>query len=336
MDSRKKNQDFQTELFGFVAITLTLSDIVYFVAIYLTSSRPWLSLGLAVLFPAVNVPALKIALRTGVPYHSYTLLFTLIPMFLVTYFSGPGSAAWLMCFSGIFASHVMCHDERLKKGLIIGFIAAALLGSYGGGSSIAQLGIISVALASYALVSTRIFSFMQKQNDKLGVKITKQKQAEHELTEQKALLQEILDNIDQAIILFDADQRLVTWNKHFPDTVMLEEGEGKGLYKGRKALHLASDLAERGIYGPGDPLQLAAERIERLMEGMTGTDISFGDERRYDVRSTRLPDGGVVASYTDITERKKAQRERDEALRSLPPAFAMPAAFNVPSYRQGN
>ena len=205
MKAVKKNQDFQNELFGFVALTLTLSDFAYFAAIYLTSSRPWLSLGLAALFPAVNVPALKLSVRTGKSYISYTLLLTLIPMFLVTYFSGPQSAAWLMCFSGMFASHVMCHGEHLKKCLVIGFVAAALLGSFSGGSSIAQLGIISVALASYALVSTRIFSFMRTQNEKLGLQITEREAAEMKI-------RAMSDASHDAMIMINGQGEVMFWN----------------------------------------------------------------------------------------------------------------------------
>jgi len=168
------------------------------------------------------------------------------------------------------------------------------------------------------LVAGSILTVIVIWNRRLAREIIHRKKIEADLEKskqdlegQKALQQEILDNMDQAVVLFDADRRLVTWNKHYPDTVMLEEG--KSLYKGRKVLDMAIEMAERGSYGPGEAAQVAAERLDKLWEGVTGTDVSFGDDRRYDARSTPLPDGGVVTSYTDITERLKAQRERDEA-----------------------
>ena len=301
MKAVKKNQDFQNELFGFVALTLTLSDFAYFAAIYLTSSRPWLSLGLAALFPAVNVPALKLSVRTGKSYISYTLLLTLIPMFLVTYFSGPQSAAWLMCFSGMFASHVMCHGEHLKKCLVIGFVAAALLGSFSGGSSIAQLGIISVALASYALVSTRIFSFMRTQNEKLGLQITEREAAEMKI-------RAMSDASHDAMIMINGQGEVMFWNAAAEEMFGYTAEEARGtdmhtLFVPQKLRDAAHEGLRQFVQTGRGPV--IGSVIEQKALGR--------DSRPFPVEiavsSFKLGDGWhAVGSVRDITERKAAEQ----------------------------
>ncbi len=137
--------------------------------------------------------------------------------------------------------------------------------------------------------------------------ITERKRANTELSAQRALLQEILDNIDQAVVLYDADRRFVTWNKHFPQIIDIPEGDL--LRKGGDVYPAALHLAKSGAYGPGDPAKLATERLDRLWAGDLIPDVSFGDGRKFDVRSNILPDGGLVVTFTDITERKRAEME---------------------------
>jgi len=137
--------------------------------------------------------------------------------------------------------------------------------------------------------------------------ITERKTAEEELSSQRALLQKILDNIDQAVVLYGADRRLVTWNSHFPDIVNLSEEDF--LYPGREVYDVAFEMAKRGTYGAGVPDQLASQRVEQLWAGIYDSEVSFGDERKFEVRSTALPDGGLVITFFDITERKRAETE---------------------------
>ncbi|MFC1886174.1 PAS domain-containing protein, partial [Thermodesulfobacteriota bacterium] len=155
-------------------------------------------------------------------------------------------------------------------------------------------------------------------NRRLAGEITERKKIETDLEKskqdleaQKDLLQKILDNVDQAIALFDSDRRFVTWNKRYPEILNLSVG--RDLYKGGKVYQVTYELAKKNVFGSGDPAQLAAKRLDQLWTGNIDTDISFGDERKYDVRSTVLSDGGLVITYTDVSERKKAEEAIKES-----------------------
>ena len=130
--------------------------------------------------------------------------------------------------------------------------------------------------------------------------------AEQQLESQRARLNDILTNIRQGIVLFDKDQRIVAWNTHYPDILNIDEAD---LKSGMTLLDLTSRIAERGDYGEGDPAELARQRVEKLWAEEFRADASFGSDRSYDVHSNRTPDGGLVISYIDITERKKAEQQ---------------------------
>lgn len=191
MDDCKQGVDYRKlhqQLFDFVALWVTVADLLFFMILFATSHSPWISIALAALFPAMNVPSLKLSEKLGKPYISYTLAMTLLPMFLVCYFSGPDSPGWLMCLSGVTASHVMAHTPGVKRILTFGFIIMALLGSYAAGYEVADLLSVIGALCGFSLVLTRIFSFMSIQNDKLKTEVDQRCKAERELRETLALL----------------------------------------------------------------------------------------------------------------------------------------------------
>jgi len=137
------------------------------------------------------------------------------------------------------------------------------------------------------------------------IDITDRKKAEKELADKQAQLDNILSHVQQGIVLFDERQRLIAWNPHYPDTLNIDE---ELLNPGLALYDLALILASRGDYGDEDAQQLARARADQLAEGEFRSDISFGDERIFDSQSTRAEDGSLVITYTDITERKAAER----------------------------
>lgn len=191
-DSDVRAQDQQ--LFNFVAITLTVMDLAYFALIYLTSIDPWLSLGIAVLMPGLNVPAVKLEARTGRALIAYTLPLSLIPMFFVTYVSGVNSPAWFMTFGAITATSIIYPFKKLKIPLICSFIGCALLGTWMAGAGILHLAIIGVTLGTISAVLTRVFAFLETQKHFLRNEITERKQAEEELRKSQKTMQALLSS----------------------------------------------------------------------------------------------------------------------------------------------
>jgi signal transduction histidine kinase/CheY-like chemotaxis protein len=120
-------------------------------------------------------------------------------------------------------------------------------------------------------------------------------------------LRAAVDFIPQGLAVFDRDLRLVTANNRYRallDLPVQLMGPGTPLYD------IALFLARRGDLGPGDATYLAAQRVQELTGsphtvtqrlGALGQSLEF--------YSSRLPNGGLVISFSDVTDRVAAQSE---------------------------
>jgi len=139
--------------------------------------------------------------------------------------------------------------------------------------------------------------------------ITERKQAELAIETQRARLDEILNNLRQAVVVFDKDQQLVACNAQYPDTLGFD---GSMLQTGLPLYEIVLTQAKRGDYGSGDPEALARSRLKTLCREHSRGDISFGDDRSFDADGSLMPDGGLLITYTDITERKRMEEAIEE------------------------
>lgn len=130
---------------------------------------------------------------------------------------------------------------------------------------------------------------------------------EAELAHQIQINQDIVDNIDQGISLYDRNLRLVGWNERYRELFDLPETL---IRKGAKFEDIIRYNAERGEY-PGEMSENAVrDRVRRAREAA---------RHRYDhvrpngtvieVRGSPMQDGGFIASYTDVTERRRLEDE---------------------------
>jgi len=119
------------------------------------------------------------------------------------------------------------------------------------------------------------------------------------------LLQHALDHARQAIAVFDRDLALACWNRAFRDLFDLP---GSMLRLGVGLDELVRFNAERGIYGPGSTDEFIAGRIDSLFNEQAPSRLRLYPRGLVmEVRSARLPDGGVVTTYTDVTETVEAE-----------------------------
>ncbi len=114
------------------------------------------------------------------------------------------------------------------------------------------------------------------------------------------VLQAGLDHIDQGVTVFDADLRLVGWNRQVFDLLDLP------LDLARRDIHFSAFMrynAERGEYGAGDVDTLVDIRVERAKDFKPHyMERIRPNGQVIAVRGTPLPGGGFVTTYTDITE----------------------------------
>jgi PAS domain S-box-containing protein len=139
----------------------------------------------------------------------------------------------------------------------------------------------------------------------VSLDITERKQAETELQGKSQQLRHVLESVGQGVVEFDSDRNLIIWNKRYQDILSLPDTL---LKPGRPLRDISLYFARQGRYGKGDPDTLADQRIELLFSGQESrSELSVDDNHVYDVLLRTTDDGGIVITYTDITERKQTE-----------------------------
>ena len=116
----------------------------------------------------------------------------------------------------------------------------------------------------------------------------------------REILQTALDHVRQGIAVYDKDMRLVCWNRQFGEILDLTPELT------RIGVHLEEIVrhnAERGALGPGPVEPLVRARLEQyaiidsepFLKRFTNRGLVV------EVRTNRMPDGGIVTTATDIT-----------------------------------
>ena len=132
------------------------------------------------------------------------------------------------------------------------------------------------------------------------------KKVEQELAEQTAIADAVLTNMDQGVILYDSAMKVRAFNDRARD---LWNFPPELLVAGVSNDQLLDQLAEVGEFGEGDYTEAleSAKQRARSMEAhvaeramLNGTVI--------EIRRRPTPDGGFVATHSDITERKRAEQ----------------------------
>jgi PAS domain S-box-containing protein len=127
------------------------------------------------------------------------------------------------------------------------------------------------------------------------------------LHEQSALLQATLENMDQGLVMFDADQRIHVYNKRalelldLPEQLMEQRPTLRRLIEHQLASNdfaRSTEAFRRWVVDSG--VRVARDVYERVRPDGTVLEI----------RTVPLAGGGAVRTYTDITARRKAEREQ--------------------------
>ncbi|MGP4693146.1 PAS domain-containing hybrid sensor histidine kinase/response regulator [Agrobacterium cavarae] len=136
-------------------------------------------------------------------------------------------------------------------------------------------------------------------------------QASEALQYNQDMLQTALAQMDQGIAVFDASQQLTIWNRRFRTLLDLPEHFGRvGLPLGE----IVALLEERGDIEPGDH----GERINQFLTmDRPFSLVLSGGARIIEVRSNAMPDKGVVATFTDITQRVASDQALKQANETL-------------------
>ncbi|MCB1386586.1 MAG: PAS-domain containing protein [Nitratireductor sp.] len=129
----------------------------------------------------------------------------------------------------------------------------------------------------------------------------------------QSILRTAFDQLDQGITVFDAQNRLSFWNKQFRRLLNLPEGVGQA---GTPLSTIVEEIVARHWSGSGDT------RFDDLEERLLETRQSWGLtlprlERILEIRSSPMPDGGLVIAWNDVTERMMFAEALKDANESL-------------------
>lgn len=150
---------------------------------------------------------------------------------------------------------------------------------------------------------------------------TELRQREEELARRTAMLEALLDSLADAVSIIDVEERLVTCNSGFRALFECPPGLAE---PGMTHLDFARHRLARGLLYPHETLSdtaedIVARQVRRVSDaGGSLTELIRLRDRWLDVRRRRLPDGGVVTTYNDVTSRveaDQARRAQREALR---------------------
>jgi Na+/proline symporter/CheY-like chemotaxis protein len=150
----------------------------------------------------------------------------------------------------------------------------------------------------------------------------------------REILQTALDHVRQGIAVFDKDLQLICWNRQFGEILDLPPAlirVGVGL-----ADLLRFNSGRRGDLSADRAEEFVTEQIERYISGNEPFLERFAEGVVIEVRSNRMPDGGIATTFTDITASVEAAealersnetlerrvRERTEELTRLNAALA--------------
>ena len=117
-----------------------------------------------------------------------------------------------------------------------------------------------------------------------------------------------LNNMSQGLCMYDADARLVLCNRRYCEIMNLP---AEFAAPGRSLQEMIARRRESGVV-PGDPQKLYAELItamaeRRILSHVVETDLG----RAVRVVNQPMTSGGWVATFEDITDQRRAERERD-------------------------
>ena len=148
--------------------------------------------------------------------------------------------------------------------------------------------------------------------------ISERVEADAALKDGEARLRAILTNVDEGISLVDSDLNLVAYNRRFlellefPESLISEDPRFEDFVRFN---------AERGEYGFGDIDTLVGQRVELAKEFLPHRfERARPDGTTIEIRGNPIPDGGFVTTYTDITDRRRAEealRESEARFRTL-------------------
>lgn len=134
-----------------------------------------------------------------------------------------------------------------------------------------------------------------------------------------SILENVLENLPQGICMFDADGRVLAFNRQFTQI----HGNSETFHEGMWIGEILRASSASGSF-PGNPEQYVPVLMGAMKEGRTlRSEIEFGDGRIMLITNKPTGDGGWLTTQVEITDRVRAERQvaymaRHDLLTGLP------------------
>jgi PAS domain S-box-containing protein len=149
--------------------------------------------------------------------------------------------------------------------------------------------------------------------------VTETRRAQEAMRASSLVLESTFEHMDQGISVFDADLKLLAANRRFRELLDIPEALCR---PGSAFAEIARFNAQRGEYGDVDVEQDVREREERVKRFESYTlQRTRPNGTIIEIQGTPLPGGGLIAVYTDVTKRVRAEEEARAAHQRLRDAF---------------
>ncbi|MEL6947623.1 MAG: PAS domain-containing hybrid sensor histidine kinase/response regulator [Pseudomonadota bacterium] len=206
-----------------------------------------------------------------------------------------GHARSKRAFDAYFHEHGLKNDTRATAGSDLIRHTEQILASAIGGAS-ARL-VMSLLLERTTTVPETTIKLLDDASSALRYN--------HEL------LQTALDQVEQGISVFDHEFKLSSWNRQFRLLLELPHEMGR---PGTRLSDVAAAISERASYTSSPSNNL----VKLLLDTTSPTYLTVDRSNRIiEVQTRPVPDGGVVISWNDMTERATAARALQIANESL-------------------
>ncbi len=141
--------------------------------------------------------------------------------------------------------------------------------------------------------------------DEIGQLVSAFDTMRRDLGELTQLRISVFDAIGEGICVFDAESRLVTWNRTYESLWQFPAGF---LKPGMSFEAILRHNAERGVYGSEDVETAVASRLDPMSNSPGGKIYTTPDGAIVERHRTPMPGGGWITALRDVTESERLQR----------------------------
>ena len=181
-----------------------------------------------------------------------------------------------------------------------------------------------VAALIIGLIARRVNNALAKAHKKIedGYE-SKLAQKTKELSQREIELRSTLENMEQGVAMYDADYKLLTWNQRFREFLNMPD---EFFSRDRSFVDYLRYVGQRGEFGDQDLETVVKQRIEQLKHKHS-FERTRPDGMVLEVYRAPTSDGGFIAIYTDITERKRNEAELNRAREAAETANRVKSEF---------